>query len=112
MYIRDCMAVLIENDDREKVEINLGSLLRLIETDKVAVREARVFLAPYWLETVASFFLKLGCFLFSYFSFTWPSVTLSTVWYLDKNILGVEFSCFAVLFAIAKHASTDMAVWG
>jgi len=47
MYIRDCMAVLIENDDREKVEINLGSLLRLIETDKVAVREARVFLAPY-----------------------------------------------------------------
>ena len=41
MYIRDCMEGLIENKDREHMEIYLNSVAELIEKDAFAAKEVR-----------------------------------------------------------------------
>nr|CAB3266897.1 telomere length regulation protein TEL2 homolog [Phallusia mammillata] len=50
MYIRDCMDGLINNDSREKMEIYLGSLIQLIETDVTATKEVAAELCKILLN--------------------------------------------------------------
>ena len=41
MYIRDCMDGLIENKDKEHMEIYLNSITELVEADAFTAREVR-----------------------------------------------------------------------